>query len=67
MISSYLTDYGYKIIVAEDGNEAINKFKQHVDEIDLIILDVVMPHKNCASPAEFMGDYRFGQFPKCLI
>jgi signal transduction histidine kinase len=40
-----LQEYGYKTIEAIDGEDAINKFKQHQD-IDLIIIDSVMPKKN---------------------
>jgi signal transduction histidine kinase/ActR/RegA family two-component response regulator len=38
-----LTDSGYTIISARDGVEAIELFDQHRDEIDLALLDVVMP------------------------
>ncbi len=40
-----LQEYGYKIVEAVDGEDAIDKFKQHRD-IDLIIIDSVMPKKN---------------------
>ncbi|NLW36711.1 MAG: PAS domain S-box protein [Syntrophorhabdus aromaticivorans] len=40
-----LQEYGYKTIEAIDGEDAINKFRQHRD-IDLIIVDSVMPKKN---------------------
>ena len=41
-----LADYGYKVIDATDGADAIAKFKLHKDEIKLLILDVIMPNKN---------------------
>jgi PAS domain S-box-containing protein len=41
-----IEDYGYKVIEATDGDDAVNKFKLHKDEIELLILDVVMPNKN---------------------
>ncbi|MEX2489591.1 MAG: ATP-binding protein [Pseudomonadales bacterium] len=34
---------GYKLVVASNGKEAVEKFKHHSDTIDLAILDVVMP------------------------
>ncbi|MCX5806435.1 MAG: response regulator [Proteobacteria bacterium] len=40
-----LQEYGYKIIEATDGENAIDKFKQYRD-IDLIVVDSVMPKKN---------------------
>jgi PAS domain S-box-containing protein len=40
-----LQQYGYKIIEAIDGEDAVDKFKQHLD-IDLIVVDSVMPKKN---------------------
>jgi len=41
-----LQEYGYKTIEAIDGEDAIDKFKQHRGDIDLIVLDSVMPKKN---------------------
>ncbi len=40
-----LTGCGYRIIEAVDGEDAIETFRQHND-IDLIIVDSVMPKKN---------------------
>lgn len=40
-----LNENGYKIIEAIDGEDAVNRFKQH-RTVDLIILDSVMPKKN---------------------
>jgi PAS domain S-box-containing protein len=40
-----LENYGYTVIEAEGGEEAINKFKSHRNSVDLLILDVVMPTK----------------------
>jgi PAS domain S-box-containing protein len=34
---------GYRVIVARDGEEAIEKFRENRDSIDLLLLDVVMP------------------------
>ncbi len=41
-----LTDYGYRVITAEDGEMAVELFKQNMNEINLLILDVIMPKKN---------------------
>ncbi len=34
---------GYLVETAEDGNEAITKFKQHKDELAAVLLDINMP------------------------
>lgn len=37
---------GFKVILAENGIDAVGKFREHMDEIDLILLDVIMPKKS---------------------
>jgi len=34
---------GYTVIEAVDGEDAVNKFKEHKESIDLLLFDVVMP------------------------
>jgi polar amino acid transport system substrate-binding protein len=41
-----LTASGYKVITAEDGDDAVEKFRSHKGEIRLLILDMVMPKKS---------------------
>ncbi len=41
-----LEEYGYKVIKAADGEEAVNKFKEGNKTIQMLILDVTMPKKN---------------------
>ncbi len=41
-----LEEYGYKVIEAIDGEDAINKLMVYKDNIHLALLDVVMPNKN---------------------
>lgn len=38
--------HGYKAFLAADGMEAIKKFEDNRESIDMVILDVVMPRKN---------------------
>ncbi len=38
-----LIKQGYKVIEAENGKEAVRIFEERKDEIDLVILDLVMP------------------------
>jgi PAS domain S-box-containing protein len=37
---------GYKVIDAVDGDDAMEKFMEHKDEIQLLLLDVIMPKRN---------------------
>ena len=46
VITQVLARSGYRVIEACDGEEAELKFHEHRDEIDLLILDVIMPRKN---------------------
>jgi signal transduction histidine kinase/CheY-like chemotaxis protein len=41
-----LTSRGYTVIESVDGEDAIRRFAEHKDEIDLLLLDVVMPRMN---------------------
>lgn len=46
LIKTILKSYGYMIIEAADGMEAIEKFNEYKNEVKLLLLDVVMPRKN---------------------
>jgi DNA-binding response OmpR family regulator len=37
-----LSQFGYKVITAEDGQDALNMFRMNKDNISLVILDVIM-------------------------
>jgi signal transduction histidine kinase len=41
-----LESHGYQVIEAVDGEDALEKFVQYQDQVDLIIMDVVMPKLN---------------------
>jgi PAS domain S-box-containing protein len=41
-----LSEFGYRVIEAVDGEEAIKKFFDNQDTIRLLIVDVIMPRKN---------------------
>jgi DNA-binding response OmpR family regulator len=41
-----LTEHGYTVVVAEDGEDAIRKFIERKDEIQLCVLDMIMPKKS---------------------
>ena len=38
-----LSSAGYTVLSARDGEEAVRIFEEHAEEIDLVIMDVVMP------------------------
>ncbi len=38
--------FGYTVIEAKDGEDAINKFRENSNRIALLVLDVLMPKKN---------------------
>lgn len=46
LTKAVLEKFGYKVIAAEDGEDAIRKFKEHKEGIQLLLLDVIMPRKN---------------------
>ena len=46
LVKTMLADYGYSVIEAIDGEDAIDRFTEAGSKIDLIILDTVMPKKN---------------------
>jgi CheY-like chemotaxis protein len=46
LIKEVLERKGYNVIQATDGDDAVRKFKERKDGIDLLILDVVMPKMN---------------------
>ncbi|RMD90913.1 MAG: PAS domain S-box protein [Calditrichaeota bacterium] len=41
-----LQSLGYQLITARNGEEALNVFNQKFHDIDLVIMDIVMPHLN---------------------
>jgi signal transduction histidine kinase/ActR/RegA family two-component response regulator len=41
-----LERYGYRVIDAIDGEDAVDKFMKHEKDIEIILLDMVMPKKN---------------------
>jgi two-component system cell cycle sensor histidine kinase/response regulator CckA len=41
-----LEEYGYKVIEAVDGEEAVDTFKKNKECIQLVVIDVIMPKKS---------------------
>jgi PAS domain S-box-containing protein len=46
IVTTTLRDFGYAVVEASDGAEAIEKFNEENGTIDLLLLDVIMPKKN---------------------
>ena len=45
-MSKILAKLGYRILFAVDGQDAVEKFKENADNIQLIIMDMIMPKMN---------------------
>jgi len=43
IMQAMLEDLGYRVLTASDGQEALARFREHRDELGLVILDMVMP------------------------
>ncbi len=43
LTQTILAEYGYTVIEAVDGEDAVRKFKDHASTIDLLLFDVIMP------------------------
>lgn len=41
-----LSHNGYNVILAKDGVEAISKYREHMETITLVLMDVTMPRKD---------------------
>jgi len=50
-----LEGVGYRVITATDGEEALEKFYEHENEIDLLVLDVIMPKMNGKQVFDIIG------------
>jgi len=46
LMNSILSEFGYTVLQAVDGEDAVEKFRLEQDRIDMLLFDVVMPKKN---------------------
>ena len=46
MALSLLENFGYRVIAAVDGEDAVKKFQESREPIQLLLFDVIMPKKN---------------------
>lgn len=42
----FLTIQGYEVLQAEDGESALEQMREYMHEIDLVLLDIMLPRKN---------------------
>jgi CheY-like chemotaxis protein len=45
VMADILSQYGYSVIEAKDGEEAVNRFMEHQNQVKLLLLDALMPKK----------------------
>jgi CheY-like chemotaxis protein len=46
LTSNVLEQFGYTVIQAVDGEDAVNRFMENKERVKLLLLDVIMPKKN---------------------
>ncbi len=44
VVETMLKQFGFNVITAVDGIDCLNKFKENITEVDLVILDITMPN-----------------------
>jgi len=60
LVTSVLTEAGYAVIVAVDGVEAVRKFRENADSIQLLFFDLIMPRMNGKEAADAIHKLRPG-------
>jgi signal transduction histidine kinase len=50
-LNMFLTTLGYRVFLAQDGREAIKLFCEWKSEVDLVLMDVIMPNMNGSEAA----------------
>jgi PAS domain S-box-containing protein len=46
LLTGVLSGAGYRVIVAVDGEQAVLKFREHAEDIELLLFDMIMPKLN---------------------
>jgi len=52
LVASVLSEFGYKVVLAVDGKDAVEKFKDHQIGIKLVLLDMIMPKQSGMAAAD---------------
>lgn len=55
-----LEENGYNVLTAEDGREGVDLFRQHADEVQVVLLDLTMPHMGGREAMAAMREIRPG-------
>ncbi len=45
-LADFLTIQGYEVLKAEDGERALEQMRQHMHEIDIMLLDIMLPGRS---------------------
>ncbi|QXE92235.1 response regulator [Geomonas subterranea] len=46
LVDMVLSRHGYQVILAEDGEEVVQRFQTQQEGIELVLMDIIMPRKN---------------------
>jgi len=65
VVSMLLEDEGYEVVTARDGAEALEKIK--LENPDLIILDLLMPHVDGFAVFDMLQDPRYERWSKIPV
>jgi CheY-like chemotaxis protein len=44
IVKATLEGYGYRVVTAHDGTQAVARFVEHLKEVQLLLTDIEMPH-----------------------
>lgn len=66
LMRGYLEQAGYEVLVAYDGDTAVNRLKG--EQPDLVLLDVMLPHKSGLDIVQLMrGDSQLRRIPVIML
>jgi two-component system NtrC family sensor kinase len=60
LLEIILKKYGYGVLLAADGQEAVERFRAHREEVGMVLMDIIMPHKSGRQAYEEMRQERPG-------
>ena len=65
LVTAALRGRGYQVVLAVDGEDALEKWREKSGQFDLVLTDVVMP--NLGGPGLVDALYKAGQHPRVLF
>jgi two-component system, cell cycle sensor histidine kinase and response regulator CckA len=60
LVESFLRKSGYDVVVAVDGQDAVDRFRERADDIRLVLMDVIMPRMSGRAAWEHIRRIRPG-------